>query len=108
MVKKNNNYLIKKYYIIILIIFSFFCGLIFDFSYKSLNSLYEIDTIEINDNKPSLYIENQNEQIYLIGLKNVINNKKNLKESYEYNFINDLISENIKNKLFSLSSLYNL
>lgn len=91
--KKNNANIIRKIYVIIFIIFSFFTGLIIGINYKTLNKKYIVDTLESNNTIPSLYVKNKNEQIYLIGLSNIISNKKDLDENNDGNFVDNLIKK---------------
>lgn len=91
--KKNNANIIRKIYVIIFIIFSFFTGLIIGINYKTLNQNYIVETLESNNTIPSLYTKNENEQIYLIGLSNIISNKKDLDENHDGDFVDNLIKK---------------
>lgn len=90
----------------VLIILAFFVGLFTGIYFKTFNNHYEIETRKSNDLEPKLYIENQDVNIYLIGLSNIINNHKDLKENYDNNIIPNLIKKITYNEEYDNYNIY--
>ena len=80
-----------------LIVVSLLCGILIE---RNLNEesykeeTYRVEIIEDQTkNDPTLYVENDLESIYLIGLSNIFVDKKELQEDYDSEFLSNLINE---------------
>ena len=96
-VSNKNKYVTLNYIGIVLIIVSLLCGILIG---KNLNEesykeeTYKVEIIEDQTkNDPALYVETDLESIYLIGLRNIFVDKKELREDYDSNFFSNLTNE---------------